>query len=157
MRGSRPFGVGGIVVLGLLAIGVAVVALRPGSTTIVVDDTPPVDPPADGTAVVAALRAPGGLALFGWQIVDPTHTVEVRFLAGPGCSSLLTSGDLWPAPHPECADRAGDVAGEVAGLGITVDGDSIVGVEFSVPGGCFDRLELNMPWPPGLPDCIPDR
>lgn len=144
--------VGGVVALALLVVGALVLALRPGTTEVVVDDSPPVEPPADGIAVIASLRAPGGLALFGWQIIDPTHTVEVVFLAGPGCSALLTPGDPWPTPHPECAGQV-DVTGEVGSLGLTDTGGSLVGVTFTLSGGCYEFLERGMAWPPDLPEC----
>lgn len=138
--------------LALLGVGALVLALRPGTTEVGIDDSPPVPPPADGTAVISSLRAPGGLALFGWQIIDPTHTMEVVFLADPGCSALLTPGVLWPTPHPECASPV-DVIGEVGSLGLTDTGRSLVGVIFTVPGGCYDLLERGMAWPPDLPEC----
>lgn len=144
---------GGIVVLVLLVVGAVVLALRPGTTEVVVDNSPPVEPPADGTAVIAALRAPGGLSLFGMQIIDPTHTIEVVFLTGPGCSALLASGDQWPTPHPECASDV-DVAGEVGSLGVTATGKSLVGVTFTLSGRCYDVLERGMTWPPDLPECL---
>ena len=144
---------GGTVVLALLLVGAVAFALRPGTETIVVDDSPPVEPAADGTAVIHGLRAPGGLALFGVQIVDPTHTVEVQFLTGPGCSALLASGDPWPTTHPECASRV-DVVGVIGGLGITNTGQSLVGVTLTVPGACYDRMERGMVWPPGIPECV---
>lgn len=148
----RPTRVGGVAVLALLALGALLLALRPATTVVTVDDAPQVQPPADGTAVVAVLRAPGGLAPFGIRIIDPTHTIEVRFLTGPGCAALLTPGDPWPTPHPECAAQA-EVAGTVGSLGITDTGGSLVGVTFTLPGGCYERLEPGMPWPPGVPEC----
>jgi hypothetical protein len=78
--------------------------------------------------------------------------VEVKFLTGPGCSQLIASGDPWPAPYPECASAV-PVAGEVGGTGVTVSGDSIVGVRFEVSRACFDRLERGMPWPPDVAEC----
>lgn len=143
---------GGMAVLALLVVGAAVLALRPGTTEVTVDDSPPVEPPADGTAVIAALRAPGGLALLGIQIIDPTHTIEVAFLTGPGCSALLTPGDAWPTPHPECGSDV-DVAGTVGSLGVTAAGKSLVGVTFTLSGSCYDLLERGMAWPPHLPEC----
>ncbi len=144
---------GGIAVLALLIVGAVVLALQPGTTEVTVDDSPPVEPPPDGTAVIATLRAPGGLALFGMQIVDPTHTIEVEFLTGPGCSTLLTPGDPWPTSHPECASEV-DVAGDVGSLGITDTGRSLVGVTFTLSGACYDLLERGMAWPPNLPECL---
>jgi hypothetical protein len=149
----KPMHVGSIAVLALLVAGAVVLALRPGTTQVSVDDSPPVEPPADGTAVVATLRAPGGLALFGMQIIDPTHTIEVVFLAGPGCSALLTSGDPWPTPHPECASKV-DVTGEVGSLGVTDTGRSLVGVTFTLSGGCYGLLERGVGWPPDFPECM---
>ncbi len=145
-------GAGMAVVLALVAVGLVVLALRPGTSVVVIDDSPPVEPPADGTAVVATLRAPGGLALFGAQIIDPTHTVEVRFLTGPGCSALLTSDDPWPTPHPECAGTV-DLVGVVGSIGIAETDRSLVGVTMTVPGACYDQLRRGMAWPPDIPEC----
>lgn len=149
---KRGIGTTTTVVLALLIVGVAVLALRPGASVIVVDDSPPVEPPADGSGVVASLRAHGGLKLFGVRIVDPTHTVEVRFLTEPGCSALLTSGDPWPTSHAECASNV-DLVGVVGGLGVTETGQSLIGVTVTVPGACYDRLERGMTWPPDTPSC----
>ena len=140
------------VAAGLVVAGLALVLLRPGSTEITVDDGPPVVPPEDGSAVVGGLRASGGLSLFGLRIVDPTHTVEVRFTAGPECAALLSSGDPWPAPHPECTVPV-PVTGEVASLGITSTGRSQVGVQFPVTRPCYESLSLGTPWPPDSPEC----
>jgi hypothetical protein len=150
---TKPMHAGGIVVLVLLVVGAVVLALHPGTTEVAVDDSPPVEPPADGTAVIASLRAPGGFSLFGMQIIDPTHTIEVVFLTGPGCSAVLASGDPWPTPHPECASKV-DVAGEVGSLGVTATGESLVGVTFTLSGGCYRLLEHGMAWPPDLPECL---
>ena len=150
---SKPMQGGGFAVLALLVVGAVVLALRPGTTEVTVDDSPPVQPPADGTAVIATMRAPGGLALFGMQIIDPTHTIEVAFLTGPECSALLTPGDSWPTSHQECASQV-DVAGEVGSLGVTNTGRSLVGVTLTLSGDCFDLLERGMAWPPGLPECL---
>jgi hypothetical protein len=149
---QKPKSVAGTTAIALLLIGAVALALRPGTETIVVDDSPPVEPPADGTAVIHSLRAPGGLAPFGVQIVDPTHTVEVQFLTGPGCATLLTSGDPWPTTHPECASRV-DVVGVIGGLGITNTSQTLVGVTLTVPRACYDRIERGMAWPPGIPEC----
>ena len=103
--------------------------------------------------VVHALRAPGGLSLFGLQIVDPTHRVEVQFLTGPDCAAVLDPGEPWPTSYPECSSAV-DVEGEVGSLGNTGTGRSLVGVIFVVSGGCYDLLERGMPWPPADPECV---
>jgi hypothetical protein len=142
----------GAVVLSLVVAGAVVLALRSGSETVGFD-TPAAPPlPADGSAVIHDLRAPGGLALFGLQIVDPTHTVEVQFLTGPGCSTLVSSDDPWPAPYPECAGGP-DITGVVSSLGVTDTGQSLVGVTFPVSGECHEQLRTGMTWPPGIPEC----
>lgn len=141
-----------VVLVALAAMGAVAVGLRSGSAVVVVDDTRPVEIPADGSGVVADLRAPGGLALFGVQLVDPTHEIEVRFLAGPGCSELLDTGDHWPVPYPECAGDAG-ITGVVGTLGVTATGRSVVGVKVTVPGECFDLLERGAAWPSDAPGC----
>lgn len=145
---------GGGVFLALLLVGLVALALRPGGETVVMDDSDPVVPPDDGTPVVHTLRAPGGFSLFGLQVVDPTHTVEVVFVAGPGCAALLESGEPWPTPHPECAHSA-NIQGLVGGTGISSSGMSMVGVSFSVPGDCFDLLTRGVVWPPSFPECAP--
>jgi len=150
-----PLGIGAGVAVVLVAAGLIVTLLRPGTTEITVDDGPPVTAPGDGSAVVAGLRAAGGFSLFGLRIVDPTHTVEVRFTAGPGCAALLSSGDPWPVPDPECT-VAVPVAGEVAGLGVDATGRSLIGVAFPVSRECFEGLELGAPWPPAAPGCDAD-
>lgn len=149
---KRPATSSGVAVFVVVAVALVIVALRPGSTTVVVDDRPPIQPADDGTAVIHALRAPGGFGVFGWQIVDPTHTVEIQFLAGPGCSDLLVSGEPWPTTHPECTTEV-DVVGTVAGLGVTSSGRSLVGVEFPVSADCFAGLERGMAWPPPIAGC----
>lgn len=143
---------GGLAVLAVLVAGAVVLALRPGTTEVTVDHSPPVRPPADGTAVVATMHAPGGLALFGWQIIDPTHEIEVAFLTGPGCAALLTPGEPWPTPRQECASRV-DVDGVVGSLGVFDTGESLVGVTFTVSGACYDVVARGMAWPPDLPEC----
>jgi hypothetical protein len=138
----------------MAAIGLVVLALRGGTATIVVDDHPPVDPPADGSAAIVTLRAPGGLAPLGIRLIDPTHAVEVQFLAGPGCSQLLTSGEAWPTDVPQCATGV-DVTGTIGGLGTTASGQSIVGVTFPVSRSCYEQLEVGMAWPTGYAECVP--
>jgi len=148
---NRNARIGGAVALVMAAIGIVILGLRP-SATIVVDDQPPVDPPADGSAVIATLRAPGGLAPLGIRLIDPTHSVEVVFLTGPGCSERLTSGQAWPTDLPECATDV-VVAGAVGALGTTVSGQSLVGVTFSVTRPCYEQLDIGMSWPTGRADC----
>jgi hypothetical protein len=94
------FGPAGIVTLVLLAAGLGFVALRPGTSTIVYDDSPQVTAPKSGVPVVAFLLKDGGSSLFGLRLVDSTHHVEVHFLADPGCAPLLESDEAWPTPHP---------------------------------------------------------
>ncbi|HSG79545.1 MAG TPA: hypothetical protein VLD62_08200 [Acidimicrobiia bacterium] len=153
MTRKPPIGTGGTVVLVLLLGGVIALALRPSTESVVYDDTPPIVIPEDGTPVVHALRAPGGLSLFGLQIVDPTHRVEVQFLTGPDCAAVLDPGEPWPTSYPECSSAV-DVEGEVGSLGNTGTGRSLVGVIFVVSGGCYDLLERGMPWPPADPECV---
>ncbi len=153
---NRNARVGGSVALVMAVIGVVILVLRGGTTTVVVDDHPPVDPPADGSAVIGILRASGGLAPLGIRLIDPTHTVEVQFLTGPGCSERLTPGQAWPTDVPECATGV-SLTGTVGGLGTTISGQSLVGVTFSVSRGCYGRLEVGMPWPTTYPECGPEK
>jgi hypothetical protein len=141
-----------MIAIGLAVVGLVVLALRPGSAVTVVDDTPVPDPPDDGTAIVTQLRAPGGFAPFGLQIIDPTHRVTVQFLSGPDCASLVESGDPWPTPHAECTGPDG-ITGAVAGLGITQTGASLVGVSITVGRDCYEQVEVGTAWPPGVEEC----
>lgn len=150
MRPKGASSIGGAVGV-VVAAALGVLLLRPGSTETQLIDQPSVVP-GSGEAVVAELRAPGGLALFGLQLIDPTHRVEVRFTSGPGCSTLLAGGDPWPSPYPACSGPAG-LKGLVAGLGRTQSGESILGVEFVVSGDCFRALSLGDPWPGDPPAC----
>ena len=145
-------GAGGIVALVMVIGGLAFYALRSGTAEVVVDGGPVVTPPEDGTAVVAFLRESGGFSLFGLRFADRTHLVEVQFITEPDCSRLVTSGDSWPTPYPQCVSPV-PLVGEVRGLGITVSGNSLVGVEFGVRRACFDLLAPGMPWPTLLPEC----
>jgi hypothetical protein len=149
---KKPSQIGLAVAAVLVAAGLAFTLLRPGTTEVTIDDGPPVTASDEGSPVVAGLRAAGGFSLFGLRIVDPTHTVEVRFTAGPDCAALLSSGDPWPVPDPECAVPV-PVAGEVASLGVTSTGRSLVGVRFPVSRACYESLALGTPWPPESPDC----
>ena len=108
---------------------------------------------AEYLSIVTGLRAPGGLAPFGFQIIDPTHRVTVQFVSGPGCADLLESGDPWPTPHPECTGGDG-VAGEVAGLGITPDGTSRIGVSIVVDRPCYEQVEVGTAWPTDFEACL---
>jgi len=152
VKPKPPVGVLGIVGLILLAAAVAFVALRPGSTVVVVDDAPPIAFPEAGIAVVASLRQSGGFSPFGLRITESTHYVEVHFITEPGCSVVVDSGDPWPTPYPECSSPV-EMVGEVGGLGRTMSGDSLVGVQIKVPGACYDLLERGMTWPSDHPEC----
>ncbi len=145
-------GIGGIVALVLLAGALALLVLRPGSTEVVVDDSKPIAPPEAGTAVVAFLRQSGGVSFFGLRITDSTHFVEVQFITEPGCWVMVGSGDPWPTPYPECSSPV-EMVGEVGGLGTTMTGDSLVGVQIKVRGDCYDLLERGMTWPSDHPEC----
>jgi hypothetical protein len=145
-------GIGGIVALTVLTAGLVFVVLRPGSTEVVVDDATPIAPPEDGSAVIGSLRESGGFSLFGLRITDSTHYVEVQFITEPGCSLLVDPGDPWPTPYPQCSSPVG-IVGKVGGLGTTMSGDSLVGVQIKVPGYCYDLLERGMAWPPDHPEC----
>jgi hypothetical protein len=79
--------------------------------------------------------------------------VAVQFVSGPECVSLVESGDSWPTPHPECTGGDG-VVGEVAGLGITADGASHIGVAITVGRACFEQVEVGMSWPPDIAECV---
>ncbi len=151
MKSKPPAGVGAVVAFILLA-AMVFVALRPGSTEVVVDDATPIAPPEAGAAVVASLRQSGGFSPFGLRITDSTHYVEVQFVTEPGCLALVDSGDPWPMPYPECSSPV-EMVGEVGGLGRTLSGDSLVGVQIKVPGDCYNLLERGMTWPSGHPEC----
>ncbi|MFH1329385.1 MAG: hypothetical protein ABIJ48_01805 [Actinomycetota bacterium] len=152
MKSRSPMGAGVIVALVLLAAGLALFLLRPGSTGVGYDEGPVFAPPEDGTAVVSFLRESGGISLLGLRITDSTHYAEVQFITEPGCSGLLDSGDPWPTPYPQCSSPA-EMVGEVGGLGIAESGRSLVGVQIKVPRGCYERLEPGMAWPSDLPEC----
>lgn len=110
------------------------------------DQHPEVLPRRRDTAVVAGLRETGGWSLFGVRITGSTAHVEVRLLADPGCAERLRSGDPWPAHVPQCASPVSTV-GTVSGLGVTLSGESLVGVDFDVSQACFRLLELGAAWP----------
>ena len=142
---------GGVVVV-LLIVGVLIVALQPGNETVVVDTSTPVTPPDDGSPVVHTLGASGGLAQF--RRTDHRPHPQRRG-AVPGRARMCRSrhnGDVWPTSHAECAHPS-ELVGEVAGLGITSSGQSLVGVSFAVPRGCYERPERGMAWPPAAPEC----
>jgi hypothetical protein len=140
----------------LLLGGVAFYGLRSARTEVASSEDPVVTPPETGAAVVAFLRESGGFSLLGIRFADSTHFVEVQFITEPGCSRLVTSGDPWPTPYPQCVSPVG-MAGEVRGLGITVSGNSLVGVEFEVPRACFELLAPGMAWPTSLRECSLDN
>jgi len=152
VKPKPPMGVGGIVALTLLAVVLVFLALRPGSTEVVVDDSEPIDPPEAGAALVAFLRQSGGFSPFGFRITDSTHYVEVLFISGPDCSTMVDSGDPWPSPYSQCSSPV-RIVGEVGSLGRTVTGDSLIGVQIKVPGDCYDLLEPGMAWPSDHPEC----
>lgn len=152
MKSRSPWSIGGIVALVVLVAAAVFALFRPGTTTITIDDRPPITAPEDGSAVVAFLRESGGLSLLGIRFADSTHHVEVQFLAPAGCSALLRSGDPWPSPHQECSVPV-EVTGEVGGLGVMETGESMVGVQFTVSRGCYESLEPGMAWPPDDPGC----
>jgi hypothetical protein len=156
MEPRSRLGVSGTVVLVGLLVGVVFYGLRSASVEVVYDDGPVVVAPETGEAVVATLRASGGFAPFGLRIVDSTHTVAIQFTTAPGCADLLAGGDPWPSPHTECSSPV-DVNGQVAGLGVTQTGRSLVGVEFTVSRRCWEQLEQGMTWPPNRPQCDGDR
>jgi len=145
-------GPSGVVVLMMLGLGLIFFGLRSGTATITYDGSPPVSVPTTGVPVVAFLREAGGFSLFGLQFGRRTHHVEVQFVTEPGCSARLTPGDPWPAPDPECTSVV-ELSGTVAGLGVMVDGRSLVGVEMTVSRACFEQLEPGMSWPTGIPPC----
>lgn len=144
-----PVGVGALIVL---AFGLVFFALRAGTTTITYDDSPPVSIPTTGVPVVASLREAGGFSLLGVHFGSRKHFVEVQFMTQPGCSALLTPGDPWPPPYPECTSTV-SLTGTVGGLGVTADGRSLVGVQMTVSRACFEQLERGMTWPSGLDEC----
>ncbi len=143
--------VAGVVVSVVLVMVLAVAVLRPTRTEVVNDD-PQIALPEPGGAIVAVLRESSGLSVLGITIRGSEHHVEVQFLTGPDCAALLNGNDPWPTSHPECSAPV-ELVGEVGATGITQSGDSLVGVEFEVPGACFEQLEPGMQWPPDLPDC----
>ena len=149
---KERLGTGGVVVIALVLVGLAFLALRATRTEVQVTDTPQIEHPADGSAVVARLTASGGMAPFGWQVVDPTHRVELQFLTGAGCAERLESGDPWPTSIPECSSDV-EVIGKVAAVGRTGTGQSLVGVEFEVSRPCFEALQLQVTWPPIPAEC----
>jgi hypothetical protein len=152
LKPRSPVGVSGIVVLVLALVGLAFLGLRPGRTEVRSDQGPVITPPDSGAAVVAFLRESGGFSLLGLRFTDSTHYVEVKFITGPGCSGLVSSGDPWPTSFPECSSPVA-LVGEVGGTGVTMSGDSLVGVQFEVPRACFELLAPGMAWPPDLPEC----
>lgn len=141
----------------VVALGAfAFIGLRGTRTEIFVSDDPEVTVAQDGTAVVDVLRESGGFSLLGLHFTDSTHSVEVKFITAPGCSGRVETGDPWPAPLDECAGPTG-LAGAIGGTGVTITGDSVIGVVFEVPRGCFKRLSRGMPWPTEFPECSADR
>ena len=104
--------------------------------------------------MIVSARTSGGFSIFGIRFSDPTYSVEVQFVSAAGCAELLQSGDPWPATYPQCVGPA-EIEGEVAGLGRTASGDSLIGVRIKVPEACHRLLTPGMGWPTDFGECRP--
>jgi hypothetical protein len=150
---SAILGVAGVVVV--LVVGVlVVVALGPGSTTIVVhppiefDDVESAGPSA---AIVISKHETGGSWIPGFTI-GRTSLVRVQFFDEPGCLEAVSSSQDWPTPHEECTSTV-LVRGQATRVGRAATGRSIISVDVEVSNSCYDTVMPGDSWPTSAPEC----
>ena len=130
-------------------LAVAAVMLRPmasGTGGILAVTLPdPADDPA--AAVVIGRSRSGGFSLLGVEFGEVTRKVSVQFHANSRCFDLVTLGDTWPTPFPECASAVA-VAGTVVGGGRLPTGESLVVVDVLVTEDCYRSIARGDRWSP---------
>ena len=141
MRKVQPSPSWGIAGLLLAVVALIVVAGLPGRTVISVDDDPL---PTDWTqrltmetALVADKQATGGFKFAGARLWEKTYRLDLQFLGSSDCVGGVCDG-------PD------GLTGEM--MGITSDGDLIVGSRIEVSRACYDLIETTDPWP-SVPEC----
>ena len=136
---SPSWGIAGVLVA---VVALIVVAGLPGRTVISVDDDPlPTDWTqrlTTETALVADKQATGGFKFAGLRLKDKTYRLDLQFLAPSDCVG-------------EVCDGPDGMTGEV--MGITSDGDLMVGSRIEVSRACYELIETTDPWP-SVPECI---
>lgn len=143
------------ILLGIIAVGILIVALRPGRSETTV--LPPLDLPdpsqvASDEGLVIARFETGGTEIFGLHFGTVHHRLEVQFYAPEGCYDAIASGDTWPPGIAECTTDV-VITGEIAGGGRTATGESIVGVLVDVSAQCYDATPRGALWPLAAPEC----
>lgn len=138
----------------VVALALAVLALRSVTVEETVIDTFNYDPAVHGTAsaFVVSKSASGGFSIFGIRIDQPDRRVSVQFVAPGGCSDAVRTGDPWPPAVDGCATPF-PVTGTIAGLGRNPDGTSLVGVDVDVTKACYEATALGTTWPSTIPAC----
>ena len=115
-------------------------------------DSPEFSTPAPGDVVVTGRNASGGFSIFGLDLTDPTHTVDVTFTVPEECVADIGHESRWPSDDPLCAGPI-DVAGPVSGSGRTADGLGLVSVRITVTRECHEAIAIGAPWPAQVPAC----
>lgn len=153
---SRPptSGAGILAAVVVAVLALAFFGLRPQRVVTEPAAEYPYDPATEGDLgpVVVSTRSSGGFRLLGFQLGHQQHTVSVRFVAPPGCSQQLATGQSWPVANPACTTPY-TVTGTIGGLGTTADGRSLIGLDIDVSRECSATVELGTVWPPTTGAC----
>jgi hypothetical protein len=100
---------------------------------------------ADSGVVVGKLET-GGFSFLGLDFGRKTYSVDVHIAAPPGCADSIDMGEPWPSGVTECHPSP-RIVGEVAGLGLSPTGESVILVRSEVGAACYDTIEPGDVWP----------
>lgn len=98
-----------------------------------------------GVAVVVSKTESGGQEMLGFQLRDPVRRVNVVFIAPGDCFVELQEDDTWPPVDPSCVG-SDQLIGQLGGLGISPEGDTLINVAISVNEACYNAARLGMEW-----------
>jgi len=140
------------------ALVLVVLALRPGTTEVVMQPTVEVPPPGtvgpDGepVAMVISTHRSQETSFFGFIRGDSHYFVAVQFYAPPSCAGTIASGSTWPTGSSACVTDVG-IEGTVSGTGTTPTGEAIVVVDVEVSEGCYSVVRGGDWWPLTTDEC----
>jgi hypothetical protein len=153
LRGAKFVAAAVAALIAVVAVVAVLIGVAGGSTSVEIEGPSTFDPEsiADGPAI-SGKHQNDGFSVFGIQFTAGDRWLTVAVATAPECIEVDDAGRRVLVGDGACGDD-GDVAGEVAGEGITATGLYWVQVKVDVDASCFEATSVGDSWPLAHPSC----